>query len=158
MAEVAKQIGPLSKQVDKLGSNLDRLFNTNGGPEGFLQSARREDNTRFQTEKDINDGRFDMIFAMFQEFKDDLKPLKQFMGEHLAKEQQKAVDDGVKEAALAARVEDSERRFKRWLALATLVLGLLTFVMNLRGCSQMKAFFSPDQVNHSLNMPQISTK
>jgi hypothetical protein len=125
MAEVAKQIGPLAKQVDKLGSNIDRLFNTNGGPEGFLQSARREDNTRFENEKKINDGRFDMIFNMFQEFKDDLKPLKAFMRDHLSKEEQKKIDDDAKEAMLAAKVDESERRFKRYMALMTLGLAIL---------------------------------
>lgn len=154
MEEVQTQLGPLKQAVELQGRNLDRLFNTNGGPEGFLQSARREDNTRFENERQKADGRFDMIFAMLKEFKNDVRPLKQFMSDHIAAEKQKTLDEGLREAALATRVAESERRFKRWLGLATLFLAGLTFIMNAHGCSQVKALLAPEQVNHSQNTPQ----
>ena len=59
MQEVQRQIGPLAEQVAKIGNNVERLYNSNGGPPGYLQTARSEDK-----------GRFEMIFNILDEHKD----------------------------------------------------------------------------------------
>lgn len=138
MAEVAKQIGPLAQQVSTLGNTIERLYNSNGGPPGFLQTAR-----------DVDNGRFDMIFSMFQEFKDDIKPLKKFMSDHISKEEQRADD-----------LSDHNRRMNVKLVVLGLVFSAVSILSaNMQGCrNAAHSFFSTDQVNHSENTPQISIK
>lgn len=115
MQEVTKQLGPLADRVSLLSNNIERLYNSNGGPPGYLQTARREDNERFE-----------MIFKILE----DLGPIKDFVRDHEAKEEATAAD-------LATKVHNSEWRSNRNLALATLILGVLTLV---RGCgAQIKA-------------------
>ena len=149
MQEVTRQLGPLEAKIDRASNGIERLFNSNGGPPGYLQTARKQDNERF-----------DMIFKIFDEIKADLMPLKNFMRDHMAAEKQKEKDDLAKEVALAAKVQDSERRFKRWLAMATLFLGLLTFVMNLHGCgNQLKAMISvADNQTQSTQIPPLRAR
>lgn len=144
MAEVTRQLAPLEAKIDRTHFAVERLYNTNGGPEGYLQAARREDN-----------GRFEMLFNIFDEIKNDLQPLKDFMRDHIAMEKQKEKDDLAKEIALAAKVADSERRFKRWLALATFFLATLTFVMNLHGCgTQLKSVLNVSDNREQSTLPQ----
>jgi len=147
MQEVANQITPLTSRVERMDRTLRSLYRNGGeGAPGYLETAREIDN-----------GRFDMIFRMFQEFKDDLKPLKKFMNDHIASEDQKNKDDVSKEKALAAKVDESERRFKRWLAVATLFLTSVTVLMNLRGCATVKAFFNADSLSKpAVQLPQNS--
>ena len=77
MQEVTTQLVPLAKQVGILGNNFERLFNTNGGPEGFLQ-----------TEGKKTDGRFKMVFNVLEEHKDDLGPIKDFIKAHEVREKE----------------------------------------------------------------------
>ena len=75
MQEVQRQIGPLAEQVAKIGNNVERLYNSNGGPPGYLQTARSEDK-----------GRFEMIFNILDEHKADIQPIKDFMRDHEIRE------------------------------------------------------------------------
>ncbi len=135
MQEVTNQITPLKDRVDKFDTTLQRLFNTNGGPEGFLQSARREDNTRFQNEKEINDSRFDMIFATLQEFKDALKPVTLFM----SNQEQKEKD-------LAQGIKNTEKRSSRNLILLGLAFTAVQIIAgNMQGCKHAAQSFLSDQ-------------
>ena len=148
MAEVARQIGPLAQQVNTLGNNIERLYNSNGGPPGFLQQARREDDARFENEKKVNDGRFDMIFDMLKEFKESIRPLKKFMDDHTAMEAQKAKD-------IAALEKKSNVR----LAILALVFSAISIISaNMQGCkSAAHSFLNPPQGEHSaLQLPQDS--
>ncbi len=144
MAEVTKQIGPLTKQVDKLDSNLERLYNSNGGPPGYIQNARAED----KREREIDNSRFDMIFAMLQEFKDAVKPVTLFMSNQEQKE---------KDLALGLR--QTEKRSNRNLVILGLVFSAISLLSaNMQGCKNAAhSFFSPDQNNHSaVSLPQQS--
>ncbi len=144
MAEVAKQIGPLALQVGSLKETVRSLYrNGDRGAPGYLETAREIDN-----------GRFNELFATLNEFRDDIQRFNEFMRDHLATEKQKAIDDANKEKALAEKVDESERRFKRWLALATLFLGAVTFLMNIRGCSAVKALLS-DNTTQSIQDVKI---
>ena len=137
MAEVARQIGPLAQQVNTLGNNIERLYNSNGGPPGFLQTARTEDN-----------GRFKMIFDMLEKFEDSIKPLKKFMDDHTAMEAQKAKD-------IAALEKKSNVR----LAILALVFSAISILSaNMQGCkSAAHSFLNPPQGEHSaLQLPQDS--
>jgi hypothetical protein len=113
--EVTKQIGPLAVQISAVKETMRSLCrNGEKGAPGFLETAREIDN-----------GRFDMIFKMLQEFKDDLKPLKKFMDDHQSKEEQRGKDRTQEAMVLAAKVSDSERRFKRYTTLMTVALAAL---------------------------------
>lgn len=147
MEKIALQIGPLEKRVEKFDSTLQRLFNTNGGPEGFLQSARREDNVRFDNEKNINDGRFDMIFNMLQEFKDAIKPVTTFIASSQSKEEQKNED-----------IKSLEKRSTTRLVILGLVFSAISIISaNMQGCrNAAHSFFSPDQGHSAVHFPQTS--
>jgi len=122
--EVAKQIGPLAQQVVQLSNHLERLYNSNGGPPGFLQTARKED-----------DGRFEMIFAILDEHKDDIKPIKDFIQEHEAREEQAEKDKG-----------ELNRKLNVKLVIGGLLLSLVTFLNgNLSGCKgAARSLLTPD--------------
>ena len=49
MSEVDRQLGPLESKIGTLSNSIERLYNSNGGPPGFLQTARKEDENRFDT-------------------------------------------------------------------------------------------------------------
>lgn len=78
MQEVTRQLGPLAERVGVISNNFERLFNTNGGPKGFLQ-----------TEGQKTDDRFKMVFNILEEHKRDLEPLKKALNEHLIREEQR---------------------------------------------------------------------
>ena len=64
MAEVTRQLGPLEDKIDRATNSIERLFNSNGGPPGYLQTARAEDNKRFET-----------VFKILEEHKLSMRPL-----------------------------------------------------------------------------------
>ena len=104
MQEVQRQIGPLAEQVAKIGNNVERLYNSNGGPPGYLQTARSEDK-----------GRFEMIFNILDEHKADIQPINDFMRDHEIRE------------------KDRDRRFDRRMAKWMLLFAALgTIVPDLR--------------------------
>jgi hypothetical protein len=111
MQEVQRQLGPLAEQVGKLTLNSERLFNTNGGPPGFLQSARSEDKKTFQ-----------QIFKTLDEHKEDIKPLKDFLKEHSIREEEREKERREQAEALAKTVKEADRKFKRYIAYWTIAL------------------------------------
>ena len=136
MSEIARQISPLEAKVDRTHYAVERLFNTNGGPEGWLQSRSK-----------VDDDRFRMIFNMLKEHKEEMDPLKEFIVDHKAQEEQRERDRATDAAALAATVKNSQWKSNRNLALATLVLGVLTLI---KGCGPtVKAMLIPVPIGHS---------
>ena len=107
MAEVTNQLGPLIRELSRVSGNQERLYNSNGGPPGFLQTARKED-------KDT----FDMIFDMVNEIKKEMVPLKEFARDHevLDKDRDRRFD----------------RRMAKWMLLFAL-LGTLFLIFDHRG-------------------------
>lgn len=101
MAEVIRQLKPLEDKVDRAHYAIERLFNTNGGPEGYLQSARREDK-----------GTFNMIFEILNEHKADIQPIKDFIRDH------QTLD------------KNRDSRIKRYIALGMLAIGLMELAMH----------------------------
>lgn len=135
MQEVTRQLGPLAEQVGRLSNNVERLYNTNGGPPGYLQTARAEDN-----------GRFQMIFSILEEHKEDIQPIKDFIRNHQ------------NEAAL--RLSDREslsKKFDRRLAVYMVILtAIAIFSPHLQGCRKA-AVSIIDPPGHSQLQPQVST-
>lgn len=91
MVEINSQLAPLLKELGRVSTNQERLYNSNGGPPGFLQTARTEDK-----------GTFKMIFNTLEEHKNEIEPLKKWMENHEVLE------------------EDRERRIKRYIAMWSL--------------------------------------
>ncbi len=124
MVEVTRQLGPLAEQVGKLSNNVERLYNSNGGPPGYLQTARAEDNQRFTR-----------IFETLDEHKDAIQPLKDFISKH--------------ETAAQTREEDHEKLSKRLntrLAIFTvIILAAQSFGPSLQGCKRIaQTLMAPD--------------
>lgn len=115
MQEVTRQLGPLTERVGTLSNNLERLYNSNGGPPGYLQTARAEDN-----------GKFEMIFAMLKEHKDEIEPIKEFITTNTAQAAQRHQDD-----------KKLERRFNTRLVVLGLILTIISIVSgNIQGCKR----------------------
>lgn len=110
MAEVQNQLRPLEQRVDRATNSIERLYNTNGGPEGYLQTARREDNNRFK-----------MIFDILDELKQGARATKDFIQQHQFMEQQ---------TALAKKDDDKRfnRKMAKWMLAVTLLIGLLELI------------------------------
>ncbi len=126
MQEVTRQLGPLTERVGTLSNNLERLYNSNGGPPGYLQTARAEDN-----------GRFEMIFAMLKEHKDEIQPVKDFIKSHTAKDEQRHQDD-----------RKIERKFNTRLVVFGLILTVISIVSgNLQGCRRVANALTTSQVD-----------
>lgn len=149
MQEVTSQLDPLRKEVQEQGKTLRSLYRNGGvGAPGFLETAREIDN-----------GRFDMIFKMLQEFKDAVKPVTKFMDDHKTAEEQKEKDSEIVARNLAIQVKSSESRAKRNLVILGLILGLIQLISaNLQGCKNAtKSFFSGgSQAKPVLSSPQNS--
>jgi hypothetical protein len=109
MQEVTKQLGPLADRVSLLSNNIERLYNSNGGPPGFLQTARKED-----------DGRFQMIFDILDEHKQDIQPIKDFIRDRRSQDE--------------TRAEDQDKLSKK-LNVRLVVLGLVIGALQLFGPS-----------------------
>ncbi len=129
MQEVTRQLGPLTERVGTLGNNIERLYNSNGGPPGFLQTARSEDN-----------GRFDMIFNILDEHKADIQPIKEFMRDHEHRE------------------KDRDTRFKRYIAVWSLGAAIFMALLALWDHKDAILHSLADPpITHSQLMPQTST-
>jgi len=138
VAEVMRQLAPLEAKVDRTHYAVERLFNTNGGPEGYLQGARREDNARFEE-----------IFAILNELTKDMGAVKEFVRDH-------EKNDATIAADVAAKVKRGEWRSNRNLALATIIIAAFSL---LKGCGgPVKALLLDPSPGHSQNqLPQTST-
>ena len=134
MAEVTRQLAPLEAKVDRTHYAVERLFNTNGGPEGYLQAARREDNNRFQ-----------QIFSILEEHKTDIQPLKSFLELHEDREKQRDKERIAQAAALAETVREADRKFKRYIAYWTIGLGIFMALLAL--------WDHRDAIGHALVVP-----
>lgn len=126
MVEVTNQLAPLLKELGRVSSNQERLYNSNGGPPGFLQTAREEDK-----------GTFKMIFETLDEHKEDIQPIKGFMRDHEIRE------------------KDRDRRFDRRMAkwmLFFALMGALFLVFDHRDAILRSLISVP--VTHSQLNPQ----
>ena len=126
MQEVHRQLGPLADRVAKIANHIERLYNSNGGPPGFLQTARKEDQ-----------GRFDMIFNILDEHKSDIQPIKDFMRDHEIREKD--------------RDRRFDRRMAKWMLLFA-ALGTLFLIFDHRDIIGRSLLAVP--VAHSQLAPQ----
>ena len=138
MQEVTNQVAPLTSRVERMDRTLRSLYRNGGeGAPGYLETAR-----------DIDNGRFDMIFNMLQEFKDTLKPVTKFMDEHESREEQKTKDNS-----------QLEKRFNTRLTVIGLIFAAISILSaNMQGCKNAtKSFFSGENSVHPvLSLPQNS--
>lgn len=127
MAEVTSQLKPLEAKVDRATNAVERLYNTNGGPPGFLQTARAEDNKRFE-----------MIFNILDEHKEAMTPLSNFLLTH---------------SALDA---EREKRIKRFFALCSLIVSIFMALLELYSHREaiIHSLETPPAVQHSQIAPQ----
>ena len=134
MVEVTRQLGPLAEQVGKLSNNVERLYNTNGGPPGYLQTARAEDNRRFE-----------MIFKILEEHKEAIDPIKEAITANAGKEAQRRQDD-----------KKLEKKFNTRLVIFGLVLSVISILAgNLQGCKRVANALTTSEVNtQNATIPQ----
>ena len=135
MQEVTRQLGPLAERVDKLGNNIERLYNSNGGPPGYLQTARQEDK-----------GRFEMIFNILDEHKRDIQPIKDFINTHRVQEQDRADD----------QTKLSKRLNVRLVILGLVIGSLQLFGPSIQGCRRATNAILDPPAAHSQLQPQTS--
>ncbi len=116
MAEVSSQLSPLKITVERLDKTVRSLYrNGDEGAPGFLQTAREEDLEKWtQTFKKL----------------DRLRPLEDFVLTFKATEKQREDDRLADAKALAEKVAQSERSFKRWVGVAGLILSLVGVVLH----------------------------
>ena len=133
MQEVTRQLGPLAERVGVLGNNIERLYNSNGGPPGYLQTARAEDK-----------GRFDMIFAILEEHKEDIQPVKDFIKEHKTAEDTRSTDQN----------NLSKRLNVRLVILGLLIGALQLFAPSMQGCRRAATTLLEPPPAHSQLQPQ----
>lgn len=126
MEEVNRQVGPLKTTVDRLadtvgdvGGQITRLFNSNGGPPGYLQTARAEDKQTFSE-----------VFAALGH----IRPLQDFVTVYNAQEAQRAKDQAERDAQIKASVEKANTKTatrQNWflvvVGILTLLVGWLTY-------------------------------
>jgi hypothetical protein len=103
MQEVTRQLGPLADRVGLLSNNIERLYNSNGGPPGFLQTTSKE-----------QEGRFKMIFNILDEHMEEIRPIKDFITSHEVREKehekfQNKRDQEIKDA-MTARHEENQTK------------------------------------------------
>lgn len=136
MQEVTNQVTPLTNKVERMDRTLRSLYRNGGeGAPGYLETAREIDN-----------GRFDMIFRMFQEFKDDLKPLKKFMNDHIAQEDQKETD-----------LKEHNRRMNMKLVVLGLAFSAISVMSaNMQGCRNAAHSFLNPTDHSAVQLPQDS--
>ena len=103
MQEVARQLGPLAERVGLLSNNIERLYNSNGGPPGFLQTTSKE-----------QEGRFKMIFNILDEHMDEIRPIKDYIKEQTIRDRehekfQNKRDQEIKDAMTSRHEENKEK-------------------------------------------------
>lgn len=133
MQEVTKQLGPLTDRVSLLSNNIERLYNSNGGPPGYLQTARQEDK-----------GRFEMIFNILDEHKRDIQPIKDFINTHRVQEQDRADD----------QTKLSKRLNVRLVILGLVIGALQLFGPSIQGCRRAANAMFDQPAVHSQLQPQ----
>ena len=110
MEEVHSQLTPLKLTVERLDRTLRSLYsNGSGGPPGYLELARAEDKRTFS--------------ELFEKV-EGIRPIEDFITRHEAYDKQREADRKAHAEALAEKVEKSERKFKRYIALWSLAIGV----------------------------------
>ncbi len=128
MQEVTRQLGPLTERVGTLSNNLERLYNSNGGPPGYLQTARAEDTRRFEE-----------IFKILKEHKDAIEPIKNLVNLNSGLERQRKEDD-----------KRLERKFNTRLSILGVLLAFLMLITsNLQGCRKAAAALTTSEVTNA---------
>lgn len=114
MVEVQNQLRPLIEKIDSHGKTLRSLYaNGSGGPPGYLETARKED---LQVQKRLFEG-LESIEAALKKSIDGLVnrivPIEHFIIEH------------------EVRDAEQRRRFKRYIAIWTIVLMIFAALVTL---------------------------
>ncbi len=135
MVEVTNQLAPLIKELGRVSTNQERLYNSNGGPPGFLQTARSEDK-----------GTFKMIFETLEEHKEDIQPIKDFIRDHKAQEETRALDQD----------SLSKRLNVRLVILGIVIAALQLFAPSMQGCRKAASTLINPAAQSQLQ-PQVST-
>lgn len=113
--EIQNALGPLVSTVDKQGRLLYSLYsNGSGGPPGYLEMARAEDNKRFGE-----------LLEMMEDLKRQTKKASDFITAHGAQETQRERDRTRNAEVLAQTVKEADRKFKRYIAIWGLILAAL---------------------------------
>src|ERR1035437_8225916 len=103
MQEVTRQLGPLADRVGLLSNNIERLYNSNGDPPGFLQTTSKE-----------QEGRFKMISNILDEHMDEIRPIKDYIKEQTIRDRehekfQNKRDQEIKDAMTSRHEENKEK-------------------------------------------------
>jgi hypothetical protein len=138
VAEVSKRLNPIEQTVNRLDRTLRSLYsNGSGGPPGFLETARAEDNRRFEE-----------LFRIKREEINAIKPLQTYV-----------IEQKEKDRLIAEQLTSADKRINLKIAVLTLLIGamMLGLAWLTYRDSQRKAELNP-QVNHSaVQLPQDST-
>ena len=143
-SEVQNQLAPLRQAVEQQGKSLRSLYsNGSGGPPGFLETARAEDNDRFQR-----------IFDALGK----LRPLEDFVTKHNATEEQREKDRIERDKTIADKLDESDKRLNARLAFAGLVVAILALLVGWLTYrdSQRKVGQNPPMATTSQAQPQDS--
>ncbi len=144
MAEIQNYLKPLVEKVDKQGGILRSLYaNGSGGPPGYLEMARAED----KEESKRLFGKIDRIVDRLNNFDNRLDAVDAFITDHNSREKQREQDRLQDAALLAAQVRESDRKFKRFIALWSLGLAIFMALIAL--------YDHKDAIIHSLLLPPV---
>lgn len=136
--EVQRKLDPLVNEVNSLKSLLLRLYNTNGGPPGFLQAAHEQ-----------NREKIDAVLKGQGKVVERLDMVEDYIETQKTVRVTREEIDKQKEAILEKRVTDSERKFRRYIAIVGTILGILTLLMGLWSHrKEVSQFIAPNAQSH----------
>jgi hypothetical protein len=136
--EINSRLEGVKSEITRLSSLLSRLFNTNGGPPGFLQTAHEENKKKIDA---VQDSMKEVIER--QDMVDD------YIEKQKAVREEREKNDIRLAAELAKKVEDSERRFRRYIAWIGLGISIITLAMGLWSHrKEVSQFLAPSQQSH----------
>ena len=116
--EVLKMIKPLETELNRLGNLLVRLFNTNGGPPGFLQTARAEDKEKIDA---LLEGQ-ERIVERMDGVEDYVEKQK------IVRADREQVDEA-REKKLKDALEKADRKLNTRIAFAGVVIAVLALLV-----------------------------
>jgi len=168
VAEIQNQLAPLALEVRSQGKTIRSLYaNGSGGPPGYLEMARAEDK---QAQKDFKREQ-DRLVEVIKKIDERMDKVDGFMiaheaSEKRAKEDREAADKLAKEerekaaAALATTVQASDRKFKRFIAIWSLVIMIFMALIALydhRGAIAHTLEVAPPDAHSEYHAPQDAT-
>ena len=113
--ELNNRLTPLTQKIDKVQGTVRSLFrNGDGGAPGYLETARAEDNGRFET-----------LFKMLEK----LRPLEDFVTGFRATEIQREKDRIARDAEIAKKLDESAGRLNAKIAIAGVIVAILALLV-----------------------------